>query len=276
MLVKCPKCRLRFDVPASPGITEVQCNCERCGTPFVYTIPAVSSDDAATDGSQASYVQKTTDFSETQNDFARSDRANGADTVPPPLHQGASHGSVYASSQTPSVDHSSSSPGQRMSRPLSAPRIESSSNGLRKRLFIVAACVAAVVVFTIYQCGDDTKSYTAESLQVAETVDDSGEMISSDRTAPDYDPSLGAEKAPAWIQGHWYVETDYGGISVQIRGTNISETSGGQTSRGTFRYQNHYLYCNFGNKDVFTYYLDETRKQIDAGNGMLMRKGMPE
>lgn len=36
MEVKCPKCRLRFDVAVPHGFTEVQCNCPRCGTPFTY------------------------------------------------------------------------------------------------------------------------------------------------------------------------------------------------------------------------------------------------
>lgn len=38
MKVKCPKCRLRYDVPTPKGITEVQCYCPRCGTPFTYSI----------------------------------------------------------------------------------------------------------------------------------------------------------------------------------------------------------------------------------------------
>lgn len=37
MKVKCPKCRLRFEVPTDKGITEVQCYCPRCGTPFTYS-----------------------------------------------------------------------------------------------------------------------------------------------------------------------------------------------------------------------------------------------
>lgn len=38
MKVKCPKCRLKFDVPTAIGVNEVQCNCPRCGTPFTYSV----------------------------------------------------------------------------------------------------------------------------------------------------------------------------------------------------------------------------------------------
>lgn len=39
MLVKCPKCRYRFDVKALPGTKELMCVCDRCGQPFAYTVP---------------------------------------------------------------------------------------------------------------------------------------------------------------------------------------------------------------------------------------------
>lgn len=91
-------------------------------------------------------------------------------------------------------------------------------------------------------------------------------------STPPYDERAAAERAPSWIQGNWHVDTDYGGISLKIYGDNIAETSGGETSYGHFKYQNHRLYCDFGDNSLFVYRLVEETRQIDAGNGVLMEK----
>lgn len=45
MKVKCPKCRLRFEVPITHGVKELSCVCERCGTPFTYEILEENDED---------------------------------------------------------------------------------------------------------------------------------------------------------------------------------------------------------------------------------------
>ena len=47
MIVKCPKCRLRFEMPVTHGIKELSCVCERCGTPFTYEIPEEDHEDSS-------------------------------------------------------------------------------------------------------------------------------------------------------------------------------------------------------------------------------------
>lgn len=39
MKVKCPKCRLLFEMPIAPGVKELSCVCERCGSPFLFQVP---------------------------------------------------------------------------------------------------------------------------------------------------------------------------------------------------------------------------------------------
>jgi hypothetical protein len=80
-------------------------------------------------------------------------------------------------------------------------------------------------------------------------------------------------KAPSWIQGTWTYETEYGVIKLTVNGKKITESIGGKTVSGTFRYENRRLVCDFGDPDNITFYrLDTDRQQIDAGDGMLMEK----
>ena len=59
---------------------------------------------------------------------------------------------------------------------------------------------------------------------------------------------------------------------MKIHGDQIAETCGGKTTYGTYKYQDHRLYCDFGDNNEFVYTLAEESRQIDAGNGMLMKK----
>ena len=39
MIVKCPKCRFKYETPVAPGVKELSCVCSRCGFPFTYAVP---------------------------------------------------------------------------------------------------------------------------------------------------------------------------------------------------------------------------------------------
>lgn len=145
---------------------------------------------------------------------------------------------------------------------------------LMRILMIVVGIVAVIVIFQ-RQCSSHDKSYTikdvgtVEQTEQADSNDEAQQVAAPD---PQFDERVGAEKAPAWIQGNWYANTDYGGISVKIYGDNIAETTGDETSYGHYRYQNQYLFCDFGDGETFYYHLDMENQRIDAGHGILMKK----
>ena len=271
MNVKCPKCRFRFDMPASPGMTELQCNCPRCGTPFTYTIDDeqtldVSANNKA-EGTKMSESKSLSDNPLRQHEQPHHidpHKHSDAGTVSPPAspkakkpdssHGYQEHAKIYRSQRVP---HSVL--GKR------------NDNGGLRKILIAVAVMMLFVVLLFRQCGRD-KSYTAEDVMINSTGNNEGENGAIATSAPSFDESAAREKAPRWIQGNWHVDTDYGGISLKIHGEQIAETSGGETSYGSFKYQNHHLYCDFGDNNIFVYRLVEDTKQIDAGNGILMTK----
>ncbi len=143
--------------------------------------------------------------------------------------------------------------------------------GCFKRILIIVACVIIGIIFLERQCSSSS-SYDAESLGITEADGTQAPVEHVATPTPSFNDQAPHEKAPSWIQGNWHVDTEYGGISLKIYGDNIAETSGGETSYGHYKYQNHRLYCDFGDNDVFVYRLVEESKQIDAGSGMLMKK----
>jgi hypothetical protein len=145
---------------------------------------------------------------------------------------------------------------------------------------LTIAVIAAIVFFSIHRCGSSTEPYTGSDGIPTEIRDDVSvpAAVATDgvTAAAAYDSSathgVDHEHAPEWIQGNWHVDTDYGGITLKIEGHQVAETTGGQTSYGTFRYHNHRLVCEFGDGSTFEYRLDPDRQMIDAGDGLLMQK----
>lgn len=276
MNVKCPKCRLSFEVSASPGITELQCNCPRCGTPFTYHV-----DDEATDSPVAPVPEDdghtdtvSTDVSSSPSAAASpvspagsSVAASASQVVPPPVPPQA------AQAAGPFVRTAPLRPGGGVGAV--PPPVPRKSSGCLKYLMLTVGVILALFFLIVYQCGGSSKSYTNDDVMVTDVTDSGAEAAQLAVPDPAYDAGARHVKAPRWIQGNWHVDTEYGGISVKIEGDHIAETSGGETSYGRFKYQNHRLYCDFGDGNMFVYRLDEERKAIDAGNGLLMKKIEP-
>ena len=63
MLIRCPKCRYRFDEPVAEGITEVHSVCPLCGTPFVVAVrqPAAEAQQHVEDTPSAPAAEQNTD-----------------------------------------------------------------------------------------------------------------------------------------------------------------------------------------------------------------------
>lgn len=271
MDIKCPKCRYRFAIPISPGMTELQCNCPRCGIPFTYTI---DNDPKASELPSPYTVElNTTDTKDhvtrvPYGDMRPEEGEHRSDTSDdePVL---SSDGDDKRSAISP-VDGDTPSSSYRRQSVLHSTQQSNSGCGCVKLLFIAATMLMLVITLVVYQCGD--RSYTADDVTLGQTNSHNKERSEADGVAPAFNRHAKSEKPPKWIQGTWYVKTDYGEIYLIIYGRKIAETSGGETSYGRFKYQNHYLYCNFGDNNIFVYRLVEETKQIDAGKGLLMRK----
>lgn len=268
MLVKCPKCRYRFETVANEGLTELQCVCPRCGTPFTYRIETEeeNTEDHATYnnvGTSAAGVRDAVEASHPQE----------SENAP-------WHSSVSVAKADDLEPLQSNESEERMSPPPFVPRKLSRSaffadlfHQMSKRRLIAVGIAVVVVVVFIGQCffGGEQE----QTMGVADDNDTSqveGMSYNDGQTAIPYDDKQPEETPPSWVQGTWKVETDYGGITVRIHGRHISETSAGETSRGTFRCQNHRLYCDFGDGETFVYRLDMEQRRIDAGSGLLMKK----
>lgn len=269
MNVKCPKCRYRFDTPASPGMTELQCNCPRCGIPFTYTVDdEQAANDHLTD--QTESAEQTSSMEQSTHNPSNS--PSQPDHVGSPNHsytrkESPVHSKTLRSNTPSGLPNRTSQHGTRP--PLLTQGVQT-GKGCLKFTLIVAAAIILFIVFLVRQCRD--KSYTAEDVTMSEIKDSEGEMGITDSPAPTLNKHVQHEEAPAWIQGNWHVDTDYGGISLKIHGNQIAETSGGETTYGSYTYQNPYLYCDFGDNNIFVYRLVEETKQIDAGTGILMNK----
>ena len=273
MNVKCPKCRFRFDVPASPGMKELQCNCPRCGIPFTYAVEENSTKDHL----QSHHSNGDTHGNVNSNDLYGQKGDGSYSAAALSSRQSAMGNRQPQTTSSNSFRAQNSSPFQTSQDTSNISSVKSSSTsqikkfGCLKGTLLFLAVVILSYVLLIRQC-ESSKSYSTENINIGQSADSNIETDATPIPTPSYDEEAATEKAPSWIQGNWHVETDYGGISLKIHGKQIAETSGGETSYGKYRYQNHHLYCDFGDNNVFIYRLVEETHQIDAGNGILMQK----
>lgn len=280
MNVKCPKCRFKYDTQVAPGIQEVACVCPRCGTPFTYVVPDEEPGSAAGGGESAGRHLHTNPSEERESDFQQPH----PEQTPPRLSQreGAQHPPIPPTSVSPpwgGTGRLSSPNTQPLSpniyHPSPNPHHPSSPKGgsrLLKGCFGAAALVILILIVIVRGCSRD-ESYSGADVENSTEVANSDAVpvvSASDRVQAEREERAG--KSPSWIQGNWVYHTDYGVISVKIHGSHIAETSGGETSYGTFTYENGHLNCDFGDGSIIVYKLDEEHQQIDCGEGMLMKR----
>ncbi len=279
MLVKCPKCRYQFDVPAWPGATQLQCNCARCGTPFTYTIENEGDNIPEAEKMPEEVAAPENDGAIASEEPAGTTQQATTPPVPPrtsstvettrPRYSSSSTSSISPGPMPPPLSAYARRPNDapRPSYPPIAGRKSKKSSGCLRKMMVVGVVATIGIILLLLQC-DAEKDYN-------QTVS-SGQAPSSQQTVHggevQFDANAKQEKAPQWIQGRWHVDTDFGGISLTIRGQYIVETSGGQTCSGKYRYQNHRLFCDYGDGKPFVYRLDEEKQRIDAGNGLMMEK----
>ena len=158
------------------------------------------------------------------------------------------------------------------------PTPEGKKKGCWHRLWVAALFCAVVGVLVVRYC-ESQDQYVAPDMNVADAPNRQGAprdyVAHADDTPTDALPEGVAEmdeQVPEWVEGTWHAATDYGGITVTVEGKTISETTDGETCRGTFIYHDDALYCDFGDDNVFVYRLYPQKHCIDAGNGILMEK----
>lgn len=291
MWVKCPKCRFRFDQPGGDNGEEIQCVCPRCGTPFTFT-DKVSEDlskEAEKLKDEADHHNEDSLLHQSQPAYGhQSDKGEATVSEEAGDHQTSSSASNASSSSSAAASYDTAALSNETTRDtfrqspsfqsLQTPYDRSDSSSMKVNIhqrhskwrYILGLLAVIVLAFLLtHECSGNDDS--TMNLGIAE-VSDANVPTEEDVATPAFDASAPEEKAPAWIQGTWKVNTKYGGIMVSIHDNRITETSAGETSHGTFRYQHHRLYCDFGNGETFVYRLDMKAHQIDAGQGLLMKK----
>lgn len=303
MQVKCPRCRLHFYTPLTPGVNTLQCFCPRCGQPFFYDLagmpdvhdgqsledltafgPGVVGNSVDADG-----VRVETEENSVENKpvYSERDARNCAGEATAPVADDASAtlnvndghaGYVYGKSNYGGVNYGMGNNWAGVQRSGGAPK-GGHCAGILLKIVALLAVGMMVLYFLLYRneppldtIDDDEVTRVLHQHQsnknYVEPTDD--DVAPADTLSwPEEDD----EVAPDWIEGTWHAYTDYGGIDVTISGRTISETTDGETSRGTFRYHDNALYCDFGDDDKpFVYRLYPDRKCIDAGNGIVMKR----
>ncbi len=282
MLVKCPKCRYCFDSPFTPGMTVLQCFCPRCGQPFSYDLnlitglqegqsllgmptmqEGVSPDSSAQDNDDQSTCKRD---EEKQQD--NSESLKGVDVTA----DGA--GKSYKTTHRSEIYKR----GDWMPTDGVVPRGTDKQGCIQQILVVIFCCIAFFFVWS--HCSKPQNHYTVqdigsskEPLQQGTAQHFSESEEEEDKTDTVFnDINSSNEEAPNWIEGTWHADTEYGGIDVSISGQSISETTDGETSKGTFRYHDDALYCDFGDNTLLEYKLDSDRHLIDAGRGVYMEK----
>ena len=207
MNVKCPKCRLSFEVSASPGITELQCNCPRCGTPFTYRVDDEAASNTVTsspeDGSPTDAV--STDMSSSSSaaspasDAASSSAASASQVVPPPVPPHVSSQATIPFTRTIPLR-----PGGGAGAV--PPPMSRKSSGCLKYLLLTVGVILALFSFIVYQCGGSSKSFTADDVTVIDAVDSGAETTPMAVTDPAYDASAQQSKATRWLPCKWHVD----------------------------------------------------------------------
>lgn len=241
--VKCPKCRLVFDVEVPAGAMTVDCVCPRCGMPFEHTLR--KEEDSEPDEILVSLKAQPVQQEQAQMPIGQEQPIGAPFGLGPNFHQ--------------------PTPEEIMKRRRDTRR------GCIKLLIYGAIAFVIIVMFTLRGCWKDRK-YRENVVVISDTPTDvlRPSAVPNDRVPGRH---TDAEKAPEWIQGTWYVKTDFGEIYITIRGNKIAETTGGDaTAYGTFYYTYSKLNCDFGDGKTFVYYLDEENELIDAGDGLLMKK----
>lgn len=291
MKVKCPKCRLGFEVVADAGVTEVLCNCPRCGTPFAYA-----------DASEADAPDATGLVAAAPG--ARTDAAVDV-AVPDAVVEGVGQGSLPAGEDAASDGHGvmpvrtavrdNGLYGHSHGNDGIVPR---GRGGVRRVATLAAGFVAAMAVAALIAVAADRlmghfTEHDEELMEQLAVVPDSA-MADSVETGTGKDARAasvagarsgkGGRKRqakdmaeadgeiPAWVCGVWHAMTDNNYVTVRIAGGKIKVSDFYHANTGRVTMSGNTLVCRFRDGTTATYAIDMERRRIVDGNGMVLEK----
>lgn len=295
MKVKCPKCRLRFDVPTAIGVNEVQCNCPRCGTPFTYSVAVGDNEEeedapkgeaAAAKGAAANGSTNVGSLKDTTS--AKGEVGNGSS------QEGVGRQLAYGNRL---YEHSHG-----MNERGFAPHAHS---GMRHTVTIALGIVGVLAVAGLFVFGIDrivghftdrdeaimedlavVIDTTAQDSTAADSVRTAKNAIQSKVAADKKEKAFaqvgkrhekqvveaGKDAVPRWAQGVWHIMTDNNYISIRINGSRIKVSDFYHTNQGSVSVQGNSLVCHFKDGRTFVYTLDTRGHRIIDGHGTVLQR----
>lgn len=303
MQVKCPKCRLRFESLAAAGVTELQCNCPRCGTPFTYLAeetdgepapaPQAAAEASATAEVSAAAAESSSSQSEPQSESQSSPQSESFRESP----RKSEPSSVASSKPSPMPLPQPDLPLEPLFKPRRHRYSELMEQGNLKRtaltvIGIVAALIVALLAVTkgvdsvmtsmddgaympsgIIEEPDTTASDTAKATTKANTKKAVAHATKKDKLVKQEKPARAEEHdeaVPAWLQGRWEVNGGETDLTFRITANAITVSDAFHTSHGSASYRNGRLVCRLRNGHTFVYTTDRHRRRIIAGDGTVM------
>lgn len=290
MKVKCPKCRLRFDVPTAIGVNEVQCNCPRCGTPFTYSV----SDG---DGDQENNVPRSEAIAAKATAATKGDGGAGNATAVK-----TEAGSQHSVDRQLAYGNSLYEHRHGMGEAGFAPHAHS---GMRHTVTIALGIVGVLAVAGLFVFGidrivghftDRDEAIMEDLAVVVDTTAQDSTVTDSSKTAKKTIKAKVAvdkkEKAfakvgkrqgkpaaeavhdpvPKWAQGVWHIMTDNNYISIRINGSRIKVSDFYHTNQGSINVQGNSLVCHFKDGRTFVYTLDTRGHRIIDGHGTVLQR----
>lgn len=287
MKVKCPKCRLKFDVYAAPGISEVQCNCPRCGTPFTYN---AANESPAADEHGDETPTPSNDEPKTENGglsesgMADVSQPNGSTTEEQARHGNTHYESNHHGNRLYEFGHGMADNGF-------DPHRHSNRHTLTFAAGVIGAlAVAAIIAFAADRLvGHFTEGDEALMEQLAVIPDTTtADTTATDSAAKKAKKTVPAVKnketkktakeeavqsaLPAWVRGRWHIMTDNNVISIRISGNNIRVSDFYHTNTGSVALSGNTLVCRFRDGRTFTYSLDMRNHRIIDGHGTVLER----
>lgn len=280
MKVKCPKCRLRFEMPTAKGITEVQCFCPRCGTPFTYSqaeeddeAKTEEDDDTATDkneaktkGEAANTVEKTANTKEdavvSESKKAKDTTQNGEDILRKIFQE------RMFDVRDPLIMRKKGSPNR---------QVYFLIIGFILMIFVVGIAAKGLDIAVGHLTAKDEA--TSQSLAIDSVLKaNAREQAENNRKAKrrkkegDNGRKNKSEPLPHWVPGEWHLQTADNDIVINIQGTGIAVSDKNHTNIGSVQRYGNKLVCKFFDGRVFYYGLDMKRHKIIVDHRQRMTK----
>jgi hypothetical protein len=144
--------------------------------------------------------------------------------------------------------------------------------------FVIVLVLGCLYLFKGFLFGENSNQFTEASKYVNDLQYDSLKVVKDNAFSSAADTvgfnGIKPQKSPAWIQGIWRATTDYGVITLKIKGNTIIESIEDLSSEGTFFYNDGVLYCTFPEKTKMRYYLDTDNLviQLDKLNAFTKKR----